>query len=196
MYEEIAGWLLRKKVLNFGQANMIKVMIYQFKITSPESKDFLLEVEADGGHTFFEFHLIIQQSAGFESHQLASFFMPDPFGRKVREISLLDAGFSGGAYHIMQKTYIGSVINKNQLPFYYTYDFINDRSFNIDLTGCVMKRNLKEPVVTLKQGEAPVQIFDEDVVVQEPAKNLEEEVLMDFGILDDYSEIYGEMEDY
>lgn len=171
-------------------------MTYHFKITSPESVNFLLEVESDSRHTFFEFHLLIQKSIGYESHQLASFFLPDKHGRKVREISLLDTGFIGGAYHLMQKTQIGTVINENHQLFFYTYDFINDRSFNIELTAIDMKRNLKEPVVTLRQGDAPVQVYDEETFAPESAKNHEEEVLMDFGILDDYSELYGEMEDY
>src|SRR5690554_5695204 len=114
---------------------MIKGMTYHLKITSPETNNFLLEVEADGRHTFFELHLLVQKSLDYESHQLASFFMPDRQGRKVKEISLLDAGYNGGAYHLMQKTQIDAIINEEQQPFYYTYDFINDRSFNIELTA-------------------------------------------------------------
>ena len=59
-----------------------------------------------------------------------------------------------------------------------------------------MERNLREPLVTLKQGDTPVQVYEEESYVPESAKLHEEEVLMDFGILDDYTELFGEMEDF
>lgn len=59
-----------------------------------------------------------------------------------------------------------------------------------------MERNLKEPVVTYKLANLPVHFFDEDSSVADISVIHEEEVLMDFGILDDYAELYGEMEDF
>lgn len=59
-----------------------------------------------------------------------------------------------------------------------------------------MERNLNEPVVTLKKGDAPVQVYEDDSYVPNSAKTHEEEVLLDFGIVDDYTELYGEMEDF
>ncbi len=185
-----------KKVSNFESVNMFKVMIYHFSITSPESKNFHLEVEIDGEHTFYDFHILIQKSIGYESHQLASFFLSDQDGKKKKEISLLDTGFNGGVFFIMQKTILFNIFGLNQKNVIYTYDFINDRSLNIELTGIVMERKLREPFVTLKQGDAPVQVYEEESYVPDSAKLHEEEVLMDFGILDDYTELYGEMEDF
>ncbi len=175
---------------------MYKVMVFNFSITCPESRNFHLEVEMDGKHTFFDFHTLLQKSLGFEPHLLASFFISDKSERKTIEISLLYTGYDKGAYLTMQKTGLSGVIGLSPQQLYYTYDFINDRSLNIELTGIVMERNLKEPVVILKRGEAPVQVYEDDSYVPEPASFQEEEVLMDFGILDDYTELYGEMEDY
>lgn len=59
-----------------------------------------------------------------------------------------------------------------------------------------MEKNLREPFITLKQGEAPVQVLGDEPPVPDSAKLQEEEVLMDFGILDDYTQLYGEMEDF
>ena len=171
-------------------------MIYHFRITSPETRNFHLEVELDREHTFFDLHTLIQKSIGFDSHQLASFFIPDQHGRKQKEISLLDTGFYGGAYLIMQRTSLADVFELSPQQLLYTYDFLSDRSLNIELTGIVMERNLNEPMVMLKQGDAPVQVYEADSYIPEAAKFQEEEVLMDFGILDDYTELYGEMEDY
>jgi hypothetical protein len=175
---------------------MYDVMIYQFKITSPESRNFHLEMETDSTHTFFDFHKNLQAIAEFEPYQLASFFIPDRNGKKQLEVSLLDLGLNEGAYFIMQKTHLSEWIKSPDQQLIYTYDLINDRSLNIELTDIVMERNLMEPVVTLKKGDAPVQFFGEDQFEPESVKIQEEEILMDFGILDDYTELYGEMEDF
>ncbi len=171
-------------------------MIYQFRITSPESRNFLLEIKTDSTHTFYDFHRSIQAITEFEPYQLASFFIPDQHGKKQHEVSLLDLGMNAGAYFIMQKTHLSELIKKPDQQLIYTYDLINDRSLNIELTEIVMENNLREPVVTLKKGDAPVQFFGEDHYEPDAVKIQEEEILMDFGILEDYTELYGEMEDF
>jgi hypothetical protein len=112
------------------------------------------------------------------------------------EISLLDLGLNGGAYYIMQKTKLSELINSKEQKLIYTFDFFNDRSFYIELTGIIMEQNLNEPLVTLKEGKSPVQILDEGTDERVPSTNQEEEVYMDFGELDDYTEIFGEMDDF
>jgi hypothetical protein len=59
-----------------------------------------------------------------------------------------------------------------------------------------VEENLNEPLVTLKHGVAPVQVLENETIDNEPVLLLEEEVLMDFGELDDYNEIFGEMDDF
>jgi hypothetical protein len=171
-------------------------MIYHFKISSPESQDFRLEVKLDDKSSFFDFHSIIQKSLGFESHQLASFFVSDKKWMKLIEISMLDLGINGAAFYIMQKTKLSDLIKSEEQKLMYTFDFLNDRSFFIELTGIIMGKNLKEPLVTLKQGDTPVQVLGEEVTEQETLQLAEEETFMDFGELEDYTEIFGEMDDF
>ena len=170
-------------------------MIYKFQIVSQESQNFLLEVALDEKHSFFDFHSIIQKSVGFESHQLASFFVSDKRWKKLVEISMLDLGINGAAFFIMQKTKLSDLLQEEGQKLIYTFDFLNDRSFLIELTGIIMEKNLNEPLVTLKLGDAPVQVLGEEVSVDEQTE-LQEEVYMDFGELDDYTEIFGEMDDF
>jgi hypothetical protein len=61
-----------------------------------------------------------------------------------------------------------------------------------------MEKNLNDPLVTLKLGDTPVQVLGEDVDVldQESLDLHEEKVYMLFGELEDYTEIFGEMEDF
>ncbi len=171
-------------------------MIYQFQIVSQESQNFRLEVALDEKHSFFDFHSIIQKSVGFESHQLASFFVSNNRWRKLVEISMLDLGINGAAFYIMQKTKLCDLLQNVGQQLIYTFDFLNDRSFFIELTGIIMERNLNEPLVALKQGDAPVQVLGEEKVEIETGSLQEEEVYMDFGELDDYTEIFGEMDDF
>lgn len=171
-------------------------MIYQFRIISPESRNFILQMEADSEESFFDIHKTIQNNLEYETHQLASFFISDVSGRKLKEVSLLDLGNNGGVYHIMQKTKLSDLIKLKGQSIIYTFDFINDRSFYIELTEIVMEKSLKEPLVTLKRGEAPAQVLISETSEPASANIQDEEFIMDFGILDDYSELYGEMEDY
>ncbi len=171
-------------------------MIYHFQISSQESQNFRLEIKLDGQHSFFEFHSIIQKSLGYESHQLASFFISDKKWMKLREISMLDLGINGAAFYIMQKTKLADLIKATNRKLIYTFDFLNDRSYFIELTGIIMEKNLYEPLVTLKQGDTPVQVLGEEAANQEETVLVEEEVYMDFGELDDYTEIFGEMDDF
>jgi hypothetical protein len=171
-------------------------MIYHFQISSQESQDFRLEVKMDEKHSFFDFHSIIQKSLGYESHQLASFFISDIRWRKLKEISMLDLGVNGGAFFIMQKTKLADLIHSMDRKLIYTFDFLNDRSFFIELTGIIMEKSLNEPLVTLKQGDPPVQVLGEEIMEKEPIVHVEEEIYMDFGELDDYTEIFGEMDDF
>ena len=170
-------------------------MIYHFQISSQESRNFSLEVKLDGKHSFFDFHSIIQKSLGYESHQLASFFISDKKWMKLKEISMLDLGINGAAFYIMQKTNLDELITNLDQKLIYTFDFLNDRSFFIELTGIIMEQNLNEPFVTLKRGETPVQVLGEEIE-NETMVLVEEEILLDFGELEDYTEIYGEMDDF
>ncbi len=173
-------------------------MIFHFQIISQENKNFRLEVELSKSHTFFDFHSIIQKSLGYESHQLASFFISNQRGLKEKEISMLDLGMNGGVYLIMQKTNLSDLIQDKKQKMLYTFDFLNDRSLLIELTDIIMEKNLSEPLVTLKLGDTPQQVLGEDVDVidQELLDLNDEKEYMLFGELEDYTEIFGEMDDF
>lgn len=171
-------------------------MVYQLEITSQESDNFLLVVLLDGRHSFFDFHALIQKATGYESYQLASFFLSNDGRCKTKEISLLDQGFQGGVYFIMHKTRLSDFLKSKGQKLIYTFDFLNDRSFFIELTEIDMGKNLKEPLVARNEGNAPLQVLGEKKEVHNPEKLHEEEIFMDFGVLDDYNELFGEMEDF
>jgi len=187
---------LIKKLQNLDRIQNEESMIFHFQIISQESKNFHLEIKLADNQTFFDFHSIIQKSLGYESYQLASFFISDSRWLKLKEISMLDLGMNGAAYFIMQKTKLAELLHSKGQKLIYTFDFLNDRSLLIELTEIIMEKNLSEPLVTSLVGDAPVQVLGEDYMVDETPEILEEEVFMDFGELEDYTRIFGEMDDF
>jgi len=173
-------------------------MVYHFRISSEESRNFKLEIKLSDKNSFFDLHSMIQKSLGYESHQLASFFLSNSKGLKDREISMLDLGINGAAYFIMQKTKLTDLLHSTDQRLLYTFDFLNDRSLTIELTDIIMKENLSEPFVTLKQGDTPAQVLNEevDVIDVDSADIDEDKSYAYFGELEDYTEIFGEMEDF
>ena len=187
---------MKKKLQNLTRNQKAESMIFYFQIISQESLNFRMELKLAENHTFFDFHSIIQKSLGYESHQLASFFISNSRWLKLKEISLLDLGMNGAAYFIMQKTKLAELLHSKGQKLIYTFDFLNDRSLLIELTEIIMEKNLSEPLVTSKVGDAPVQVLGEEFIVNESPEIMEEEVFMDFGELEDYTKIFGEMDDF
>lgn len=170
-------------------------MIYIFKITTNEKPDFARLIEIDSEDSFSSFHTIIQQSTNFDSDQLASFFIVDEAWSKRIEVTLLDMGTNGIPHYSMAKTKIKDFVKKKGQKLIYAFDYFNDRSFYVELTEIIMERNLNEPQVAYKKGKAPNQINTEDVDLIDSPKNSFFDSYHDDGDLEDYTEIYGEMDD-
>ncbi len=169
-------------------------MVYRFHITSTEKPDFQLEVEAGGQHSFAEFHSCIQQACGFQTDQLASFFTgSSTLGRQV-EITQLNMGYRMSDKLIMDRTPLQQILGSEQHSLLYVYDFFMDRLLNIELTQIFMGKSVVETSVTLKKGNAPNQLLEDEVLAQE-VESKQTEKCSDYGDLDDYTEIFGEMED-
>jgi hypothetical protein len=171
-------------------------MVYQFRCSCQESRHFQLEIEAGSGHSFFDLHRAIQASLGFQPLHLASFFLPAGKGRRQVEISQLGHDKTKSCCRNMKKTMIGDMLIPGIKIIRYVFDFLNDRYIQLELTGTVMEKNLREPVVKLNRGKSPVQVLDEVMTdgLFEPPKGKSKDP--HYGVLDDYYEIFGEMEEY
>ncbi|WP_163717273.1 plasmid pRiA4b ORF-3 family protein [Mangrovibacterium lignilyticum] len=170
-------------------------MVYQFKITTTEIPDYILIVELDGKHTFADLHICIQQACGFNPDQLASFFIAGTkCGRQI-EITQLDLGFDGINQFIMKRTPLQALLNHENQKMLYVFDFFMDRLFFIELTLIFMGKSLSEPSVTFKKGNAPSQLLEEEELLTQESEVKNQEECLDYGDLDDYTEIFGEMED-
>jgi hypothetical protein len=152
-------------------------------------------IEADGASSFADFHWCIQEACRFSSDQLASFFLASDNKGKQTEITFLDYGINGINSLVMGKTNLCDILSDSEQRLLYVFDFFNDRSFYIELTGIYMEKNLQENKVTYEQGDAPAQILEEELQEQGQEILDQENKYHDYGDLDDYTEIFGEMED-
>lgn len=169
-------------------------MVYLGHITSKEKPGFYLHIVLDAEHTFADFHASIQKACGYSPNQMASFFLPGHSPGKQIEVTELDSGFSAFPRYIMGKTQLKTLLKSKQERLLYVFDFFQDRSFDIELTQIFMEKNLIEPSITSMNGDAPAQILEEEVQEQDVESSTDEE-RYDYGDLDDYTEIFGEMED-
>lgn len=170
-------------------------MVYRFKITSIEESNFVREIEMEGDKTFADLHWCIQKCCGYSSDQLASFFAArDRYGKQT-EITFLDYGRNVSQTKVMGKTTLHNILSDTGQRLLYVFDFFNDRSFYIELTDIYMEKNLQENKVTYKRGDAPEQVLEEELQDQGLKILDQENDYQDYGDLDDYTEIFGEMED-
>ena len=170
-------------------------MIYNFKVILFESDKFRMKVKINADVTFQELHNTLQRSLGIPACLVASFFVSDSYGRKRSEISQLEMGSGKPPCLPMRRTRIADIVSEERPYVTYTYDFFNDRSLFLELTGINMEKNLREPKVRMNGEEARVQLLDE-VILDNYSDVIESrQVSPDYGVADDYYEIFGDIEE-
>lgn len=126
---------------------------------SGEEKAFLRDYEIDSNQTFFDFHKLIQTNLGFDSNQLASFFLADDEWNKGLELTLLDMENEGGPAAIpMDSVKIKEILKEKKERLLYVYDIFNDNLFFLELMDVYPPDcKLNYPYCSASVGEAPSQ---------------------------------------
>jgi len=169
-------------------------MICIFEISSSEIPDYKRLIHISPDQTFEDLHRIIQNASSFDQSQLASFFLTDDQWRRKIEISLLDSGGTSLNQLSMRKTKLNEYITVTGQKLVYVFDFFNERLLNIELKEKLMKTDLKEPFVAYESGHAPVQFLINDYDSPEVALLDSSDSYKSFGDLEDYYEVFGEMD--
>jgi len=142
---------------------------YRFRLLFEEQEDFLRDIEIKPGQTFKDFHDIIIQSAEIEGNELASFFICDPRWNKQSEVTLIDMGVKLPETDfdeddrkpvnvplpvmIMEDVKIREVIDDPHQRILFEYNFLNPRTFFIELTKIVDADAKKQyPICVKKEG--------------------------------------------
>lgn len=176
------------------------MQVYRFRILFEEQEDFLRDIEIKPGQTFKEFHDVILKSLDIDGSELASFFICDPNWRKQKEITLIDMGIKEPdadfdedlrgpisvpmPVFIMEEVKIRDMIEDPHQRILFEYNFLNPRTFYVELVKIAdadPKKNY--PVCVKKEGTltpAPAPNFysflddpDEDAMLGELDKMIE-----------------------
>ena len=179
-------------IYKFGLVKSYLVMIYQFKVTSYQPSRFQFILEADAEHSFKDLHLTLQAAAGISPFQMASFFVFDGAGKSNTEISEVELPCTKAPCLSMRNTMIKDILSSNTPYIRYTYDLFNDYSLILELTGINMEKNLREPLVMVNGNDSPTEVLDEIITNDATAATNHSP---DYGMLDDYYEIFGDIEE-
>lgn len=133
-------------------------MIYSFRIVSDEVDNFRRDIQIDADASFLDLRNAIYDSVGYDKNQMCSFFLCDQDWEKEREITLEDMGLdSSEDAYIMEDTILSDEIEDEGQRLMLTYDYMNDRSFYLELKESKPGRTLEEPLVASAMGVAPKQ---------------------------------------
>lgn len=127
--------------------------LYRFRLLFEEQDDFLRDFDILATQTFLDFHNLIVESVELKGNELASFFLCDRNWRKKKEITLIDmqqndedqtlglddddekanARLNKIPIFEMAKVKIKDVIDDPHQRLLFEYDFLNPKSFYIEL---------------------------------------------------------------
>jgi hypothetical protein len=161
--------------------------IYKFRMIAEENDNFIRDFEIKAAQTFEDFHNIIAESVKLNGNELASFHICDQKWNKLQEITLIEM-MDGSEEeentkhieetHVMSKSVIRDFINEPSQRLLYEYDFLNMKTFYIELLSVFkQKDDAQYPRCITKRGEIIEQVQPEDAVDDEELRN---QLLQDF----------------
>lgn len=138
-------------------------MIYSFRIVSDEVANFKREIKIDADATFLDLRNAICDSVGYDKGQMNSFFLCEDGWEKDKEITLEDMGTdSSEDAYVMEDCVLSDYIEDEGQRLIFTFDYMTDRSFFIEMKESEPGKHLKDPVCSISMGEAPRQFVDLD----------------------------------
>jgi hypothetical protein len=149
-------------------------MIYKFKVLSEEDDKFFMDIEIMSDQTFYDLHDFIQEELEYDSSLLATFFIATHNWQRKQEISLIEIDGKAGEKTIaMDKAVLSTFMKDAHQKLIYLFDFINQRSFFIELMETKQETsNRYYPICVDFGGEIPLQfgkktikkssLFDDD----------------------------------
>jgi hypothetical protein len=140
---------------------------YRFKVSLEDNDDIFRDIDIKAGHTFEQFHSIIQEAFKFDAKHAASFFVSDDYWRKGQEITLNKEDLPLDEEEIrkkvdpkklMSETKIAKYIEQPHQRFVYVFDPNVQWSFLIEMIKIVEEnQKLKYPAIIKSIGTAPKQ---------------------------------------
>lgn len=147
-------------------------MIFNFRVVSDEVDNFRRDIQIDADSSFLDLRNAIYESVGYDKNQMCSFFICDQDWEREREITLEDMGLdaSEDAY-IMEDTILSDEIEDDGQRLMLTFDYLNDRSFYIEMKSSVPGKTLIDALVSSSMGVAPKQESELEIPEAKPTKS-------------------------
>jgi hypothetical protein len=138
-------------------------MIFNFRIVSDEVDNFKREIKIDADSTFLDLKNAICESVDYDKNQMSSFFICDDNWEKEKEITLEDMGSdSDQDVYLMDDTVLSDLIDDEGQKLMFTFDYMTDRSFFMEMKELIPGKSLMDPICSLSSGKAPAQNVDFD----------------------------------
>ncbi|MBD5379795.1 MAG: hypothetical protein HDR74_07930 [Bacteroides sp.] len=146
-------------------------MIYNFRMVSDEVPNFRREIEIDADATFADLKNAICDSVNYDKNQMSSFFICADNWEKEKEITLEDMGSdSDQDVYLMDDSYLSDFIEDEGQRLMFTFDYMTDRSFFLEMKEIITRKNLIDPVCTLAIGNPPAQVAEVEMFDPESLK--------------------------
>ncbi len=135
--------------------------IFNFRIVSDEVDNFKREIKIDADATFLDLKNAICDSVDYDKNQMSSFFICSGNWEKEKEVTMEDMGTdSAQDVYLMEDTVLSDMIDDEGQRIMFTFDYMTDRSFFMEMKELIPGKNLKDPVCSLSLGKAPSQNVD------------------------------------
>lgn len=138
-------------------------MIYTFRLVSDEVDNFMREIKIDADANFLDLRNAICDAVGYDKAQMHSFYLCDDGWEKTREISLEDMGNDmSQEVYLMDESIISDFVEDEGQRLIFTFDYLTDRSFFMELKETEPGKHISEPLCSRKQGNPPAEVVDLD----------------------------------
>ncbi len=176
--------------------------IYKFRLLSQEHDNFIRDIEIKANQSFEDFHDMISGCVKLSGNELASFHICDQKWNKLQEITLIkmidEDEEDDDTKHIeetfvMKESIIRNFINEPSQRLVYEYDFLNMKTFYIELISVFKQKDEGTyPRCTNKRGDLKEEVISEDFI--EDDAEVRSQLLQDFeDLLDDTLEDPSEL---
>lgn len=138
-------------------------MIYTFRLVSDEVDNFMREIQIDADTTFLTFRDAICDATGYDKNRMCSFFLCDNGWEKNGEITLEDMGSDiSQEVYLMEESTLSDFIEDEGQRLIFTFDYLTDRSFFIELKSSEPGKHLMDPICSRAEGTPPPEDVDLD----------------------------------
>ena len=155
-------------------------MVFNFRLVSDEVDNFKREIKIGSEATFLDLKDAICESVGYDKNEMCSFFLCDDGWEKEKEITLEDMGTdSDEDAYIMDECVLSDYIDDEGQRLMFTFDYLNDRSFFLEMKEMITGRDLRDPVCTLSLGQAPKQFVEPEPLFEAPKTKAAKQATLD-----------------